>query len=154
MSTFIETGAGFIAADRVVRIRQRWTNAEPKGMRSEIEYIDGAGEARVTLAADTDFDPVRLVAPIPAAPGYFAVTMLDAGTVCRMPVIAWRVAPGALSAEPICPDEPFGWWGILCPDGSVISPCEAIHASMDAWRSAMLENLREIAEARAKQASA
>lgn len=154
MSTFIETAAGFVAAERVVRIRQRWTNSEPKGMRSEIEYLDAAGEARVTLATDTDLDPVRLVASIPAAPGYFAVTMLEDGAVSRMPVIAWRVAPGALSAEPICPDEPFGWWGILCPDGSVISPQEAIHTSLDAWRASMLENLRELAEERAKQVAA
>ena len=154
MTTFIETRAGHISADRVVRIRQRWTNADPRGMRTEIEYIDAAGEARVTTAADPDFDPSRLTAPIPAAPGYFAVTLLEDGTVCRMPVIAWRVAPGALSAEPICPDEPFGWWGILCPDGAVISPYEAIHASLDAWQAAMLENLREIAEERAKQGAA
>ena len=154
MSTFIETCEGFIPAERVVRIRQRWTNETPRGMRTEIEYIDAAGDARVTTATDADFDPARLVAPIPAAPGYFTVTMLEDGTVCRMPVIAWRVAPGALSAEPICPDEPFGWWGILCPDGAVISPYEAIHASLDAWKAAMLENLRELEEARTKRGAA
>ena len=154
MTTFIVTRAGHISADRVVRIRQRWTNADPRGMRTEIEYIDAAGEARVTTATDPDFDPARLTAPIPAAPGYFTVTMLEDGTVCRMPVVAWRVAPGALSAEPICPDEPFGWWGILCPDGSVIAPQEAAYASLDGWRAAVLEDQRKHAEARGKRGAA
>jgi hypothetical protein len=151
VSTFIETRAGYISSDRVVRIAQLWTNAEPKGMRTEIEYLNAGGEARVTTATDPNFDPLRMTPPIPSAPGYFTVTMLEDGTVCRMPVLAWRIAPGALSAEPICPDEPFGWWAILCPDGAVISPYEAIHASLDAWKAAMLENLREIVEERAKQ---
>ena len=154
MSTFIETCEGFIAADRVVRIRQRWANADPKGMRTEIEYVDASGEARVALSADPNFDPLRLTAPIPAAPGYFAVTMLEDGAVCRMPIVAWRVAPGALSAEPVCPDEPFGWWAVLCPDGSVIAPQEAAHASLDDWRAAVLEDRRKIAEARAKRGAA
>ena len=154
MTTFIETRAGHISADRVVRIRQRWTNADPRGMRTEIEYIDAAGDASVTHATDPDFDPARLTTPIPAAPGYFTVTMLEDGTVCRMPVVAWRVAPGALSAEPICPDEPFGWWAVLCPDGSVIAPQEAAHASLDDWRAAVLEDRRKIAEARAKRGAA
>ena len=105
MSTFIETTAGFISADRVVRIAQRWTNAEPKGMRTEIEYLNAAGEARITTATDPNFDPLRMTPPIPSAPGYFTITMLEDGTVCRMPVLAWRIAPGALSAEPICPDR-------------------------------------------------
>ena len=154
MSTFIQAAAGYISADRVVRIRQRWTNETPRGMRTEIEYIDAAGDARVTTATDADFDPARLVAPIPAAPGYFTVTMLEDGTVCRMPVIAWRVAPGALSAEPVCPDEPFGWWGVLCPDGAVISPQEAAYASLDDWRAAVLEDQRKHAEARTKRGAA
>ena len=154
MSTFIETREGFISTARVVRIRQRWTNETPRGMRTEIEYIDAAGAGRITTAADPHFDPVRLVEPIPAAPGYFVVTLLDDEHVCQMPVIAWRVAPGALAAEPVCPDEPFGWWGILCPDGAVIAPGEAIYPNMDDWHSAMLENLREIAEARTKRGAA
>ncbi len=154
MSTFIETRAGYISADRVTRIRQRWTNETPRGMRTEIEYIDAAGAGRITTAADPHFDPARLVAPIPAAPGYFTVTMLEDGTVCRMPVIAWRVAPGALSAEPICPDEPFGWWGVLCPDGAVIAPQEAAYARLDDWRAAVLEDQRKHAEARTKRGAA
>ena len=154
MSTFIETREGFISTARVVRIRQRWTNETPRGTRTEIEYIDAAGDARITTATDVDFDPARLVAPIPAAPGYFTVTMLEDGTVCRMPVIAWRVAPGALSAEPVCPDEPFGWWGVLCPDGAVISPQEAAYASLDDWRAAVLEDQRKHAEARTKRGAA
>ena len=154
MSTFIETRDGFIPAERVVRIRQRWTNETPRGMRTEIEYIDAAGVARVTVAADPDFDPLRLTAPIAAAPGYFTVTMLEDGTVCRMPIVAWRVPPGALSAEPVCPDEPFGWWAVLCPDGSVIAPQEAAHASLDDWRAAVLEDRRKHAEARAKRGAA
>lgn len=153
-ATFIETRDGFIAADRVVRIRQRWTNAEPKGMRSEIEFLDAAGEPRVTLANDQDFDPLRLAPPIAAAPGYFAVTMLEDGAVCRMPVIAWRIAPGALGAEPICPDEPFGWWGVLCPDGSVIAQQEAVYASVDDWRAAVLADRRKHAEARTGRGAA
>ena len=151
MSTFIETTAGFISADRVVRIAQRWTNAEPKGMRTEIEYLNAAGEARITTATDPNFDPLRMTPPIPSAPGYFTITMLEDGTVCRMPVVGWRVAPGSLSAEPICVDEPCGSWGILCPDGAVISPYEGMHVSLAAWKAAMLENLREIVEERAKQ---
>ena len=154
MTTFIETRAGHISADRVVRIRQRWTNADPRGMRTEIEYIDAAGDASVTHATDPDFDPARLVEPIPAAPGYFVVTLLEDGHVARLPVIAWRVAPGALSAEPICPDEPFGRWGILCPDGSVIAPQEAAYASLDDWRAAVLEDQRKHAEARTKRGAA
>ena len=154
MSTFTQTAAGYISVDRVVRIRQLWTNETPRGMRTEIEYIDATGEPRVTVAADPNFDPLRLTAPIPAAPGYFTVTMLEDGAVCRMPVVAWRVAPGALSAEPICPDEPFGWWAVLCPDGSVIAPQEAAHASLDDWRAAVLEDRRKIAEARAKRGAA
>lgn len=154
MSTFIETRDGFIPAERVVRIRQRWTNADPKGMRTEIEHIDAAGAARVTLATDPNFDPLRLAPPIAAQPGYFVVTMLEDGAVCRMPIVAWRVPPGALSAEPVCPDEPFGWWAILCPDGSVIAPQEAIHASLDDWRAAVLEDQRKHADARAKRGAA
>ena len=154
MSTFIETRAGHIAAARVVRIRQRWTNETPRGTRTEIEYIDAAGDARVTTATDVDFDPARLVAPIPAAPGYFTVTMLEDGTVCRMPVVAWRVAPGSLSAEPICPDEPVGAWAVLTPTGEVIAPQEAVYASVDDWRAAVLEDHRKTAEARTKRGAA
>ena len=154
MTTFIETREGFISTARVVRVRQRWTNETPRGMRTEIEYIDAAGDASVTHATDPDFDPARLTAPIPAQPGFFVVTLLEDGHVCRMPVIAWRVAPGALSAEPLCPDEPFGWWGILCPDGSVIAPQEAVYASLDDWRAAVLEDQRKHAEARGKRGAA
>ena len=71
MTTFIETRAGHISADRVVRIRQRWTNADPRGMRTEIEYIDAAGDASVTHATDPDFDPARLTAPLSPANSAF-----------------------------------------------------------------------------------
>lgn len=151
MSTFIETRAGFISADRVVRIAQLWTNAEPKGMRTEIEYLNAAGEARVTTATDPNFDPLRMTPPIPSAPGYFTVTMLEDGTVCRMPVLAWRIAPGALSAEPISVDEAVGAWAVLTPDGEVIAPQESIYASLDDWRADVLEDRRKHAEARAKR---
>ena len=154
MSTFIETRDGFIPAERVVRIRQRWTNETPRGMRTEIEYIDAAGAGRITTAADPHFDPVRLVEPIPAAPGYFVVTLLEDGHVARLPVIGWRVAPGSLSAEPICPDEPVGAWAVLTPTGEVIAPQEAVYASVDDWRAAVLEDHRKTAEARTKRGAA
>ena len=154
MSTFIETREGFISTARVVRIRQRWTNETPRGMRTEIEYIDAAGAGRITTAADPHFDPVRLVEPIPAAPGYFVVTLLEDGHVARLPVIGWRVAPGSLSAEPICPDEPVGAWAVLTPTGEVIAPQEAVYASVDDWRAAVLEDHRKTAEARTKRGAA
>ena len=154
MSTFIETREGFISTARVVRIRQRWTNETPRGMRTEIEYIDAAGDASVTHATDPDFDPARLTAPIPAQPGFFVVTLLEDGHVARLPVIGWRVAPGSLSAEPICPDEPVGAWAVLTPTGEVIAPQEAVYASVDDWRAAVLEDHRKTAEARTKRGAA
>ena len=154
MSTFIETRAGYISTARVVRIRQRWTDETPRGVRSEIEYINAAGEPRVTTAADPNLDPLRLVAPIPAQPGFAVLMLLDDGHVCQMPVIAWRVAPGSLSAEPICPDEPVGAWAVLTPTGEVIAPQEAVYARLDDWRAAVLEDQRKHAEARTKRGAA
>ncbi len=140
--SFIETRDGLINAAAITRLRQSWTNGPPQGLRTEIEYRDAAGRPRTTTAADPGFDPLRLGDPIPAQPGYFVVAVADdaEAVVCRQPVIAWRVPPGALSAEPICPDEPAGAWAILCPDGSVIAPQEATFETVDAWRESVLED--------------
>jgi len=148
MTTFIDTDKGALNTDHVLRIIERIKSKDTKlpyaaRVETVLIYRDVDGEYRSAIATDSMLDPEQLAMPIPAQSGYFVVSVYleEPHEVYRIPIIAWRAEPGRPSARPVCVEEPYGDWAILCPDGQVLEAGCCIYTNLEQYRQARIEGL-------------
>jgi hypothetical protein len=151
---FIETDRGHINVAAIVRIYQRRTSLDkalPYWQRRQtvVEYRDTTGTACTAVAEDPTLDVEIFCAPVvPAAPGFYLVGVLEADgggyEMAKLPVIGWRIPPGARGAIPVTIEDSCELSAILRPDGIVSDPFgTGTYPDLTTYRVAAIEELRE-----------
>lgn len=131
---FINTNDGLINLNRVIKIVEIEDGVV--GWQSRISYLEGDGETRTT---DTfmRYETLReqLADTVAAAPGFSVVNVVDLEPydIYTLPIVAWQIE-GADFAQPITIGERGEEYGVLAPDGKVVTPWEDRFNSVEEFR--------------------